>query len=150
MPIKEVINQIKRDTQIWRSEIHGIEHWRRVEQNGHLVAEANGGDKDVITYFSYLHDCQRWNEFEDPSHGPRAAAYAKRHRPMIELDDRRFKVLLRACSGHTSAAPCGRAGADPTIAACWDADRLDIDRVGISVDPHYLFSAFAKDLVAWS
>lgn len=148
MQIEKLIAQIKRDTDIWRSDIHGLEHWRRVEQNGHMVAEANGAEKEVITYFAYLHDCQRWDDFEDPLHGPRAAAYAKAHRSLIGLNDDNFKLLLLACSGHTHAYPGGCAGDNPTLAACWDGDRLDIDRVGVAVDPDYLFSNFAKELIS--
>jgi len=51
MQIEKLIAQIKRDTDIWRSDIHGLEHWRRVEQNGHMIADANGAEKEVITYF---------------------------------------------------------------------------------------------------
>jgi hypothetical protein len=43
--------------------------------------------------------------------------------------------------------PDGKAGVNKTLAACWDGDRLDIDRVGIEIDAKYLFSSFAKSLV---
>ena len=119
----------------------------RVEENGHLLADATGADKEVISYFAYLHDCQRWNDFDDPEHGPRAAVYAQNHRHLIDLNNDQFTILKRACSGHTHAMPKGQAGIHKTLAACWDADRLDIGRVGVEIDPRYLFSNFAKDLV---
>ena len=84
--VGELYDQIRIDTDVWASEIHGLEHWRRVEENGHMVAEFNGGDKAVVTYFAYLHDCQRWNDFEDPRHGPRACDYAKKNRHLIDLE----------------------------------------------------------------
>ena len=142
-----LLEQIKRDTAIWQSPIHGLEHWGRVKEFGLLIADRTAADHAVVEYFACLHDCQRWNEDEDPEHGPRAASYAKKKRDLIDLDDNQFSLLLRACSGHTHAHPTGDAGLDPTLGACWDGDRLDIGRVGIRVDPAYLFTEAAKALV---
>jgi uncharacterized protein len=147
LSISNLLKQIKNDTGMWQSKFHGITHWLRVEENGHLVADVTGADRLVVSYFAYLHDCQRWNENVDPEHGPRAAAYARLHRDLIDLDDDQFELLVRACSGHTHALPDGKAGVNKTLAACWDGDRLDIDRVGIEIDAKYLFSSFAKSLV---
>ena len=58
----------------------------------------------------------------------RAAEFARKHRSLVDLNDEQFDLLLRACSGHTFAMPHGKAGSNTTLAACWDADRLDIDR----------------------
>jgi len=33
-----------------------------------------------------------------------------------------------------------------TVATCWDADRLDLGRVGIKPDARYLFSDEAKEI----
>ncbi|MCA9790206.1 MAG: hypothetical protein KC910_00365 [Candidatus Eremiobacteraeota bacterium] len=35
---------------------------------------------------------------------------------------------------------------DPTIATCWDSDRLDLDRVGVDPDPAFLSTAAARKL----
>ena len=43
--------------------------------------------------------------------------------------------------------PGNKAGEDSTLATCWDADRMDIGRVGIDVDSDYLFTDFARELV---
>ena len=37
---------------------------------------------------------------------------------------------------------------DLTVMACWDADRLDLGRVGIRVDPKRLFTTTAQDILA--
>ena len=42
--------------------------------------------------------------------------------------------------------PGCKAGEDPTLAVCWDSDRLDIDRVGLVVDPMYLFTGMGREL----
>ena len=142
--MREILEQIRRDTDIWRSEIHGISHWERVEENGLMLSEVVGADKRVVSYFAYLHDCQRWNEDDDPEHGPRAAIYAKKNRDLIDLDDDQFRKLTKACEGHTFAMPSDYPLVDPTLATCWDADRLDIGRVGLDINSDYLFTEYAK------
>jgi uncharacterized protein len=109
-----------------------------------MVGETNGADLKVIEYFAYLHDSCRVNDGRDHEHGPRAAAYAKNHREIFELNDQQFKVLTAAVSGHTHAFPSGKAGNNPTLAACWDGDRLDLPRVEITPDPNLLFSNWGK------
>ena len=147
MKIENLLDQIKCETDIWKSPIHGLDHWNRVKENGLMVATNNGGDMQVVCYFAILHDCQRLNEFEDPGHGPLAAIYAKKNRKNIDLDDAQFNLLEIACSQHTYAHPSEHNQINSTLAACWDGDRLDIGRVGIKVDADYLFSRFAKELI---
>lgn len=81
---EQLLAQIKRDTDMWRSPWHGLEHWSRVMVNGLRLASGTGADVDT---FALLHDCCRHDEYEDPLHGPRAASYAKKHRRLIQLDD---------------------------------------------------------------
>ena len=147
MIIDQILSQIKEDTDIWQSPIHGVDHWERVRENGLFIARHGGADTAVVEYFSCLHDSQRWNEYEDPEHGPRAAMYAQKHREIIDLDDNQFDLLQKACSEHPHLLPGGNIVVDATLEACWDSDRLDIGRVGIEVDPTFLFSQIAKDLV---
>ena len=146
MGVWTLLQQIKADTEIWQSPIHGLEHWERVKKFGLLIAKQTAADLAIVEYFAYLHDCQRWNEGHDSLHGPRAARYALKNRDLINLDDNQFRLLLRACSGHTHAHPNGSAGDEPTLAACWDGARLDIGRIGVNVDPSYLFTDVAKRL----
>jgi uncharacterized protein len=77
----------------------------------------------------------RDDDGEDPEHGPRAATLAAElcERGLLEMPDSRAARLERALSGHT----LGATSSDPTIALCWDADRLDIGRVGLAPDPSY-------------
>jgi len=144
MSVAKLLTQIKNDSDIWLSPIHGINHWDRVMDNALMVGKKNGADLKVIEYFAYLHDSCRVNDGHDPKHGPRAAAYAKKHREIFKLSDQQFKVLTAAVSGHTHAFPSGKAGNNPTLAACWDGDRLDLPRVEITPDPNLLFSDWGK------
>ena len=147
MTVEKLYDAIVEDTAMWRSPLHGTSHWIRVRKNGLSVASQTGGDCEVVEYFSILHDCMRWNEGIDPEHGSRAAVYAREKRHLIDLSEDQFVLLVRACAGHTHAKPGCDAGKDPTLAACWDGDRLDIGRVGVTVDPRYLFSDYARTRV---
>ena len=40
--------------------------------------------------------------------------------------------------------------ANVTLQACWDADRLDLGRVGITPLPHLLCSDAARELIPWA
>ena len=115
----------------WKG-VHGVSHWARVRRNGLLIAKDNGADRNVVECFSFLHDSKRINEDSDPDHGKRAAEFALSLRDSyVDLSDTSFSLLTTACEGHTGA----RYHEDVTVQACWDADRLDLGRVGIKPDP---------------
>jgi uncharacterized protein len=122
---------------------HGVEHWQRVAVRGAaLAAQTPGADPDVVAAFAALHDSQRQNEFADPRHGLRAAMV------LIGIDlgltrEQRVKLVV-ALVGHDE----GRTSDDPTIGVCWDADRLDLPRVGIIPDPDLLSTDAAREFVA--
>ena len=145
--------------------IHGVEHWWRVRHNGLLVAQAMGARPHVVTMFAILHDSHRQDDLDDPDHGPRAAAWlalvreagddairdgllfgasapravGTRDVPVVApavdairaLDARDFGALVDACRLHTHE----ETHPDPTVAACFVADRLDLSRVGYRPDP---------------
>jgi uncharacterized protein len=128
---------------------HGVAHWARVLENGLRLATETGANIEVVQLFAVLHDSQRVNEGGDPDHGPRAAVYAKELRGlMFDLPDDEFRLLHRACAGHTHE----RTHPDVTIQTCWDADRLDLSRVGITPHPSRLCTAAAKrpDILKWA
>jgi uncharacterized protein len=123
--------------------LHGPSHWKRVEKNGLLIAEETGADKRVITLFAIFHDSRRVNEGTDHGHGSRGAALAKSLRGKhFDMEDEAFQLFLEACAGHTD----GLVTPDKTIAACWDADRLDLVRVGITPDPRRMGTTPGKRL----
>lgn len=126
---------------------HGVVHWARVLENGHAVAQENGADHEVVTLFALFHDARRVNDDYDPGHGMRGGDLAHSLRgSLIHLDDRRFDLLYEACRRHTD----GETEADATIQACWDADRLDLGRVGITPVPHLLCTETARRIVPWA
>lgn len=66
----------------------------------------------------------------------------------LDLGDTDFELLIEACTRHTEGGTNG----DVTIRACWDADRLDLERIGIRTDPRRLCTTAARDpkLLGWA
>ncbi|MFG0335680.1 MAG: hypothetical protein ACF8TS_20160 [Maioricimonas sp. JB049] len=115
--------------------IHGPVHWKRVEQNGIALAAATpGADLLVVRMFAVFHDCERRDDGHDPEHGPRAAELIRRKQGQwFQLPEDSLDLLCEACRHHTH----GGRTAEPTIGCCWDADRLDLTRIGVV--PHARF-----------
>ena len=67
---------------------------------------------------------------------------------VFDLPDPGFRLLHRACAGHTHE----RTHPDMTIETCWDADRLDLGRVGITPHPSHLCTEAAKrpETIKWA
>jgi uncharacterized protein len=122
--------------------VHGVRHWIKVHDNGIMLSKETGANVKVILYFAILHDCRRFSNGRDEKHGPRAAAYARKHRDEINLTNEEFELLDEALTTHTNG--CGY-NADITVQTCLDADRLDIGRVGAIVDPAQLYTKSAID-----
>jgi uncharacterized protein len=125
---------------------HGPEHWRRVERNGLLLATRTGADITVVRLFALFHDSRRQNDDWDEGHGARGAEYAASLRGTVyELPDDSFRLLHYACVWHTD----GEHHDDPTIATCWDADRLDLNRVGIIPNPEFMSTDLGREIASY-
>ena len=149
MNLKPILDAILEDYALPLDGDHGVAHWARVLENGLRLAEETSASVEVVSLFAVLHDSRRVNELSDPDHGPRAAEYAATLRGKhFELDDHEFGLLVRACAGHTRE----RTHPDPTIQTCWDADRLELGRVGIVPHPSRLCTEVAKrpDVLKWA
>lgn len=127
-----------------RSAIHGVDHWVRVERNGLYLAGKTGADPSVVSLFALFHDSRRQNDGYDPGHGLRGAEYARSLREDLSLlADEAFETLVFACTHHTDR----RRAADLTVAACWDADRLELGRVGIAPRERFFNTEPAREIV---
>ena len=126
-------------------ETHGVEHWDRVARFGKMLYQA-GVDMDVVTAFAYLHDSERKDNCEDINHGKRASKLIDTIRAslLIELNDKQIMKLKLACELHTVKHRTG----DITIDACFDADRMDLLRVGIKPSPDRMATLHGADLVS--
>jgi uncharacterized protein len=122
--------------------LHGPAHWRRVERYGVQLATQHEGDVLVARLFAVFHDACRRSDHRDDDHGARGAALAARLRgEYFNLSDAGFAQLHYACCWHTA----GQLSPDPTIGACWDADRLDLWRAGITPHERFMSTAGARD-----
>jgi uncharacterized protein len=124
--------------------IHGPSHWKSVEQTAVTIAAQNGGDVEIASAFAALHDFCRLNDGNDEGHGRRAALYATkiRRKVLANFSPERFAKLYYALYFHAH----GMTSDNPTIGACWDADRLDLKRagVGITPDPAMMSTEFGR------
>lgn len=142
-----IMSAIRREYTLPIRGTHGVVHWARVLENGLRIADANGADRMVVTLFALFHDARRVNEYYDQGHGERGAEFAKSLRgTLVHLDDAQFALLAEACRLHTDGLTIGR----PTVQACWDADRLDLGRVGTTPLPDRLCTDAARSLLAWA
>jgi uncharacterized protein len=139
---QELVHSIlARYTLPWEG-IHGVPHWARVLENGRRLLHVTGARNDVVELFAVFHDSQRINEGVDDGHGRRGAELARELRGVgYELGDGDFELLIQACDLHTE----GYVGGDITLQTCWDADRLDLERVGITPRPDKLCTDGARD-----
>ena len=121
--------------------LHGFDHWMRVLHNGRLLADAENANLKVVELFCILHDTRRLNEDEDPLHGRRAANFAQTLRGVwFDVTDGEMDFLTEALTFHSD----GHSEGDITVQVCWDADRLDLGRVGIRPAPERLCTDTAK------
>jgi uncharacterized protein len=126
---------------------HGVVHWARVLENGLRLASATGANPEVVTLFALFHDSRRVNEYHNEGHGLRGGEYARALRgSLIHLRDSEFELLFEACRLHTD----GKTQGELTVAICWDADRLDLGRVGIIPQPERLCTDAARELLGWA
>ena len=137
--LKAVLAQFR----INRDGAHGTRHWARVRRHALTVGQATCSDLLVVELFAFLHDSQRKNEYIDDGHGHRAAEYARSLKTIyFDLTPLQLDKLCEAMSGHSD----GQIHADATIQTCWDADRLDLGRVGKKPHSKYLSAEAAKHI----
>lgn len=132
---------------VLQSRIHGLDHWFRVWKNAQLLtADVSNADMEVVGLFALFHDSMRQNDGEDAGHGNRGYKLWERIDQLLEvgqfLSERQNEVLFEACSEHSD----GRRSTDPTVAVCWDADRMDLHRKGIWPDPRFMSTQAGLDL----
>jgi uncharacterized protein len=129
---------------------HGEKHWRRVAQNGlRLLDSAAEADPLVVFLFALFHDSMRENEDRDPGHGKRGRTLGTKLIPhYLDVSDLQLTMFQEACDRHTD----GELSDVPTVAVCWDSDRLDLWRVGKEPDPQFMSTGTARkeETIAWA
>jgi uncharacterized protein len=146
---KPLLEMIRNQSSLSADGFHGLDHWVRVLANGRKLAVITGANLKVVELFAAFHDSRRLNEGYDPEHGARGAAFAREMRgEWFDATDLEMSLLVQACEQHSN----GQTEADLTVQTCWDADRLDLGRVGITPEPRYLCTDAAKapDMIEWA
>jgi uncharacterized protein len=116
-----------------------------VRENGYALGSAtDGADPEVVGLFALFHDSMCVNDGHDPDHGRRGSALARELAGLLPLERWQLEQLTMACDGHAD----GFVSDDPTVGVCWDADRLDLPRVGIRPEATFLSTAAARARVA--
>jgi uncharacterized protein len=149
LDLKPLVCAILNEYALARDGTHGIAHWARVMENGLRLAEHTEVNPDVVRLFALFHDSRRINESVDPGHGKRGAELAAAFRDTwFTISDRDFDLLYEACVRHTD----GEVDGDVALQTCWDADRLDLGRVGIHPDHIRLCTDAARrpEILAWA
>lgn len=132
---REILKRVRQQFRINWHGIHGISHFARVRCHGIKIAQTCGANIQVVKLFALLHDSCRINENRDPGHGHRAISFANSlHGELFSLDVDGMYQLQYAMKHHSD----GLMSSDVTIQTCWDADRLDLFRVGMYPHPDYL------------
>ena len=122
---------------------HGIAHWQEVEKNAIMLAVQPGVDMTVVRLFAYFHDCKRVEEYEDYEHSKRAAVFVKECWEAGKLDfinENQMAKLYLACAEHNG----GSISEDPTVGTCFDADRIELLRCGITPRPELMSTSIGK------
>ncbi len=138
-----MLNNVLAHSTSRNSRIHGPAHWAGVAAAGLTLLDSTpDADPLVVLLFVLFHDSMRRSDGHDREHGKRGAELARRMRDAgdFELEDARLLKLEEACISHDK----GGTSMDPTIGVCWDADRLNLWRVGIKPKPALLSTPAAR------
>ena len=145
--MEDIIREIRQYVHsLWTlGPLHGISHWDRVYEHGKQLATPEVNSL-VVALFAYLHDSCRLADGMDMGHGPRAAEWIDTLRDtyLKDVPAEDLELLKEACRLHTTT-PCT---GNPTIDACFDADRLDLWRAGIIPDPDRMATKKGREIAS--
>lgn len=151
-------------TKAYSLELHGITHWNRVYENCVTLANMRDIHNEIndrfFVLFALLHDHMRNGDGPCKYHATNGSNKIKSILTDINLsfmNERDVNLLKAAISMHTSAMPDKpdlfmsqlSFYEQILVEICWDADRLDIDRVYPTIDEKFLFTKEAKKLASY-
>ena len=146
---RQLVRVLRRKFSLDWTGVHGAPHWARVRANGLVIAQHSRASTKVVELFAFVHDSCRVHDGRDRDHGSRGALFVEEiQTSVLGLSDEETGLLAYACRHHSD----GTLDAEVTVQTCWDADRLDLGRVGIRPDPARLCTPAARDrgLIAWA
>ena len=125
--------------------LHGLNHVKRVVENAKTIAKNECPNHyDDIVMGAYLHDIGRVNDNGGNEHALQGFEISKQllAKYWPHLDHRK---ILTAIKEHADSLITD----DPLIGSIWDADRLDLTRLGIKINPELLSTKTAKKLLKY-
>jgi uncharacterized protein len=142
------------------SDIHGPAHWSRVRRFGALLGEGEAlpdAARACVEIFAWVHDLAREHDGGGNEHAIDGAVYIDRVVPAVfgVLLPDQMETLRTAIRYHSDGMTAQQAFAADllpqvawdaevlvaTVGCCWDADRLDLPRVGIVPDARFMSTA---------
>lgn len=119
--------------------IHGVQHLRQVAFLAGRFAYSLNVDYKTAIIGGYLHDCARSDDGGGNSHAHESAFLAKRiietNWSSTDIDKIFYAIYYHADGLNTN---------DPFIGCIWDADRLNLVRLGLIPKVELLSTEFAK------
>jgi len=139
MSLEQIEKTFEGHIQYCKSALHGISHLRQVSLLAGKIASASGADVESAMVAGFLHDAGRTDDFGGNQHALDSAILARplliRLYPHIDAD-----LVCYAIARHAD----GMTTDDPLIGSLWDADRLELKRIGRYVREDLLSTAEGK------
>lgn len=134
--LEKLIAAVEEESSFKDSHYHGNQHWRCVSLVGSRLAKQENLNPLLPFLFGLFHDSMRENDDRDPDHGERGGQLALEmyERGLLPISQEMLSKLVYACNNHTSSP----ATYDPHAGVCYDADRLNLWRVGTQPHKNYI------------
>lgn len=148
------------------SDIHGERHWSHVNHLGMKLAalmKLNPVQKRCVEVFAWTHDLARRDDGSGNEHAINGAEYFSNELVTLfpDIDELQIEIITSAIKYHSDGVCSEEAfhmgcfehidihseDIIKVIGCCWDADRLDLIRLGIAPTGKYMSSDHWEDLV---
>lgn len=163
-----LIEKLKHHT-FFDSHIHGERHWSHVNHLGMKLADLmklNPIQKRCVEVFSWTHDLARKDDNGGNEHAIEGARYFAREVVTLfpDIDEIQIEIIAAAIKYHSDGLCSEEAhhmgffehinvhkeDVIRIIGCCWDADRLDLIRLGIPPREKYMSTPYWGELVTLS
>lgn len=162
---RDIVNTV-RPLARCQSELHGVAHWARVCRFGEYLARRMllpDRYAECVSVFAWTHDLARINDEGGREHAIDGACYLDTVAPIAfpSLLPEQHAIVRTAIHYHSHGCATDEAkyqgwfeGLEgdrgkilDTVACCWDADRLDLLRLGFEPDPARMSTPYWDELV---
>ncbi len=163
MSLRPLVSKL-RPLALMESRLHGVAHWARVHRYGQQLARRMGLHpqlRECVAVFAWTHDLARFDDSGGREHALAGARYLDKVVPAAfpHLSPSQIKLIRAAIYYHSHGCAADEArhqgwfgevrGEEiiKAIGCCWDADRLDLLRLGIEPDPNRMSTPYWDELL---